>query len=187
MRNPLTTTAEQNLGRFTGDPQRLRHPQYKDWLAERTTAAQDPQTAARTPRTWWLHPPPGTPRLPTPGTPGPPGPAVRLPHRPLRPAPPRWNAPPTPWSPSTPRSATSYATTTDHQAAIAEWTLHTYTQAPATPAALLAHWTAQDRPQRTRTPKPTTSHPNTHPAGPGTTPTPEESLWARKGWAGRTS
>ncbi|SPT52472.1 Uncharacterised protein [Actinomyces bovis] len=78
-------------------------------------------------------------------------------------------------------------TTTDHQAAIAESTLHTYTQAPATPAALLAHWTAQDRPQRTRTPKPTTSHPNTHPAGPGTTPTPEEGLWARKGWAGRTS
>ena len=47
----------------------------------------------------------------------------------------------------------------------------------------------QHKPQRTRIPKPTSkpASASTHPAGCGATPTPEEDLWTRKGWAGRTS
>ncbi|WP_167202828.1 hypothetical protein [Actinomyces respiraculi] len=80
--------------------------------------------------------------------------------------------------------------TTDHQGAIAEWTLHTHTHNPSTPTAILADWNTQGRPKRTRTPTPKTSKPpstSQHPAGWGTTPTPEEGLWKRKGRAGRTS
>ena len=75
--------------------------------------------------------------------------------------------------------------TPDHQAAIAEWTLHTHTRQPADPQQILTAWHAQGRPPRRRIPT-TPTNARTRPAGWGTTPTPEEGLWTRKGWAGRT-
>ena len=76
--------------------------------------------------------------------------------------------------------------TPDHQAAIAEWTLHTYTHQPATPEQILTTWHTQERPPRQRIPTTPTSTHTTHPADWGTTPTPQEGLWPRKGWAGHT-
>ena len=76
--------------------------------------------------------------------------------------------------------------TPDHQAAIAEWTLHTYTHQPATPEQILTTWHTQGRPSRQRIPTTPTITNTTHPANWGTTPTPQEGLWPRKGWAGHT-
>ena len=66
--------------------------------------------------------------------------------------------------------------TPDHQAAIAEWTLHTYTHQPATPEQILTTWHAQGRPPRQRIPTTPTITNTTHPADWGTTPTPQEGL-----------
>ena len=65
--------------------------------------------------------------------------------------------------------------TPDHQAAIAEWTLHTYTHQPATPEQILTTWHTQGRPPRQRIPTTPTVTNTTHP-GWGTTPTPQEGL-----------
>jgi transposase, mutator family len=65
--------------------------------------------------------------------------------------------------------------TPDHQAAIAEWTLHTYTHQPATPEQILTTWHTQGRPPRQRIPTTPTVTNTTHP-GWGTTPTPQKGL-----------
>ena len=65
--------------------------------------------------------------------------------------------------------------TPDHQAAIAEWTLHTYTHQPATPEQILTTWHTQGQPPRQRIPTTPTVTNTTHP-GWGTTPTPQEGL-----------
>ncbi|PHP52543.1 hypothetical protein [Actinomyces ruminis] len=158
--------------------------QYKDWLNQRTTAEQDPQTAARTGRKWRQRPPPRAPRPPAPGTPGQARPVVRLPGRPGRYAPPhprRAHHQPRRVRGAQVRDRLRHhrGATPDHQAAIAEWTLYTYTDNPAPARNILADWHAQRRPERTRTPKPKTNKPastSQHPAGWGTTPTPEQGL-----------
>ncbi|WP_280525553.1 IS1249 family transposase [Actinomyces qiguomingii] len=167
--------------------------QYKDWLNQRTTAQQDPQTAARTGRKWWYTHPRARRawrRLERLAKQGQLFAYLTDPDGKPRPTPAERTTNPIESINSQVRDRLRHhrGATTDHQAAIAEWTLHTYTQAPATPAVILADWHTQGRPQRARTPKPKTNKPTTsHPAGWGTTPTPEEGLWARKGWAGRTS
>ena len=56
--------------------------------------------------------------------------------------------------------------TPDHQAAIAEWTLHTYTHQPATPEQILTTWHTQGRPPRQRIPTaPPSPTPPTPPTG----------------------
>ena len=56
---------------------------------------------------------------------------------------------------------------------------------PATPEQILTTWHTQGRPPRQRIPTTPTVTNTTHP-GWGTTPTPQEGLWPRKGWAGHT-
>ena len=70
--------------------------------------------------------------------------------------------------------------TPDHQAAIAEWTLHTYTHQPASPEQILTTWHNQGRPPHRRIPTTPTNTTSPHPAGWGTTPTPQEGLWPPK-------
>ncbi|WP_136314178.1 hypothetical protein [Actinomyces procaprae] len=169
--------------------------QYRSWLNQRTTAEQDPQTAARTGRKWWYAHPRvrrAWRRLERLAKQGQLFAYLTTPDGKPRPTPAERTTNPVEAVNAQVRDRLRHhrGATPDHQAAIAEWTLHTYTQAPATPAVILADWNAQGRPKRTRTPKPKTNKPastNQHPAGWGTTPTPEEGLWARKGWAGRTS
>ena len=62
--------------------------EYRTWLNQRTTAEQDPATAARTGRTWWYNPRPHPPRPQAPGAHGRAGSAVRPPDRPRGRAPP---------------------------------------------------------------------------------------------------
>lgn len=75
----------------------------------------------------------------------------------------------------------------DHQASIIEWTLALRTIQPPEPAHVLKQWDDHARPPRRKLPTP--QHAPTHRARQGLppgTPTPEEGLWARHGWAGRT-
>ena len=65
------------------------------------------------------------------------------------------------------------------------WYTHPRTRQPADPQQILTAWHAQGRPPRRRIPTVPTST-STRPPVWGTTPTPEEGLWTRKGWAGRT-
>ena len=165
--------------------------QYHHWLDQRTTAEQDPATAALTGRKWWythartrraykrlerlarqgtlfayLADPTGQPR-------------------------------PTPLERTTnPIEATNHqirdrlrhhrGASPEHQAIIIDWTLSQLTAQPPTPADALKTWNQNNRRPATRVPtKTTTTHTSPHPTGWGTTPTPEESLWNRRGWAGR--
>ena len=75
----------------------------------------------------------------------------------------------------------------DHQAAIIDWTLARLTEQPPTPTQALKAWNQDGRRPAARLPtRKTRTSARPHPAGWGTTPTPEEGLWTRKGWAGRT-
>ncbi|WP_187271432.1 hypothetical protein [Actinomyces ruminicola] len=155
--------------------------QYKDWPNQRTTAEQDPQTAARTGRKWWqTHPRVRRAyrRLERLAKQGQPFAYLTGPDGKPRPTPAGRTTNPVESINSQVRDRLRHhrGATTDHQAAIAEWTLHTYTNNPAPTRNILADWHAQGRPKRTRTPKPKTTPTSarTHPAGWGTTPTPKE-------------
>ena len=158
--------------------------EYRTWLNQRTTAQDDPATAAATGRKWWYtHP------------------RTRRAHRRLEhlarqgvlftylthdPALERTTNPVESINARIRDNLRHHrGATPDHQAAIAEWTLHTHTRQPADPQQILTAWHAQGRPPRRRIPT-TPTNARTRPAGWGTTPTPEEGLWTRKGWAGRT-
>ena len=158
--------------------------EYRTWLNQRTTAQDDPATAAATGRKWWYtHP--RTRRA-----------YRRLEHLARQgvlftylthdPALERTTNPVESINARIRDNLRHHrGATPDHQAAIAEWTLHTHTRQPADPQQILTAWHAQGRPPRR--PIPTTpTNARTRPAGRGTTPTPEEGLWTRKGWAGRT-
>ena len=160
--------------------------EYRTWLNQRTTAQDDPATAALTGKKWWYtHP------------------RTRRAYKRLE----RLTRQNVLFTYLTCGDTTLERTTNpvesinarirdalrhhrgatpDHQAAIAEWTLHTYTHQPATPEQILNTWHAQGRPPRQRIPTTPTITSTTHPADWGTTPTPQEGLWPRKGWAGRT-
>ena len=73
----------------------------------------------------------------------------------------------------------------DHMIAAVEWLLYSYTENPSTPAEILKNWRNNGEPTRRLIPK---HKKQPTPQGPqkwGTAPTPEEGLWARKGWAGK--
>ena len=158
--------------------------EYRTWLNQRTTAQDDPATAAATGRKWWYtHP--RTRRA-----------YRRLEHLARQgvlftylthdPALERTTNPVESINARIRDNLRHHrGATPDHQAAIAEWTLHTHTRQPADPQQILTAWHAQGRPPRRRIPT-TPTNARTRPAGWGTTPTPEEGLWTRKGWAGRT-
>ena len=158
--------------------------EYRTWLNQRTTAQDDPATAAATGRKWWYtHP--RTRRA-----------YRRLEHLARQgvlftylthdPALERTTNPVESINARIRDNLRHHrGATPDHQAAIAEWTLHTHTRQPADPQQILTAWHAQGRPPRRRIPTVPTST-STRPPGWGTTPTPEEGLWTRKGWAGRT-
>ena len=158
--------------------------EYRTWLNQRTTAQDDPATAAATGRKWWYtHP--RTRRA-----------YRRLEHLARQgvlftylthdPALERTTNPVESINARIRDNLRHHrGATPDHQAAIAQWTLHTHTRQPADPQQILTAWHAQGRPPRRRIPT-TPTNARTRPAGWGTTPTPEEGLWTRKGWAGRT-
>lgn len=75
----------------------------------------------------------------------------------------------------------------EHQARILEWALASMTENPPTPAEALARWDAAGRPTASRLPRPQEHqhHDTTGTPQWGTTPTPEDGLHTRKGWAGR--
>lgn len=158
--------------------------EYRTWLNQRTTAQDDPATAAATGRKWWYtHP--RTRRA-----------YRRLEHLARQgvlftylthdPALERTTNPVESINARIRDNLRHHrGATPDHQAAIAKWTLHTHTRQPADPQQILTAWHAQGRPPRRRIPT-TPTNARTRPAGWGTTPTPEEGLWTRKGWAGRT-
>ena len=158
--------------------------EYRTWLNQRTTAQDDPATAAATGRKWWYtHP--RTRRA-----------YRRLEHLARQgvlftylthdPALERTTNPVESINARIRDNLRHHrGATPDHQAAIAEWTLHTHTRQPADPQQILTAWHAHGRPPRRRIPT-TPTNARTRPAGWGTTPTPEEGLWTRKGWAGRT-
>ena len=159
--------------------------EYRTWLNQRTTAQDDPATAALTGKKWWYtHP------------------RTRRAYKRLE----RLTRQNVLFTYLTCGDTTLERTTNpvesvnarirdalrhhrgatpDHQAAIAEWTLHTYTHQPATPEQILTTWHTQGRPPRQRIPTTPTVTNTTHPDW-GTTPTPQEGLWPRKGWAGHT-
>ena len=158
--------------------------EYRTWLNQRTTAQDDPATAAATGRKWWYtHP--RTRRA-----------YRRLEHLARQgvlftylthdPALERTTNPVESINARIRDNLRHHrGATPDHQAAIAEWTLHTHTRQPADPQQIRTAWHAQGRPPRRRIPT-TPTNARTRPAGWGATPTPEEGLWTRKGWAGRT-
>ena len=79
------------------------------------------------------------------------------------------------------------AASPDRQAAIIDWNPARLTEQPPTPAQALKAWDQDGRRPAARLPtRKTRTNARPHPAGWGTTPTPEEGLWTRKGWAGRT-
>ena len=102
------------------------------------------------------------------------------------------SAPPTPSSPSMLKSATGCATTE----APPPTTRPPSPSGHCTPTPTIPHPPAASWPPGTPRAAPSApAHPNPKPPSPapvrtppdgGTTPTPEEGLWARKGWAGRT-
>ena len=158
--------------------------EYRTWLNQRTTAQDDPATAAATGRKWWYtHP--RTRRA-----------YRRLEHLARQgvlftylthdPALERTTNPVESINARIRDNLRHHRPATpDHQAAIAEWTLHTHTRQPADPQQILTVWHAQGRPPRRRIPT-TPTNARTRPAGWNPTPTPEKGLLTRKGWAGRT-
>ena len=166
--------------------------EYRTWLNQRTTAQDDPATAAATGRKWWYtHPRTRRAhrrleRLAKQGTLFAylTGPAGEPRHTPLERT----------TNPVEAINAQVRATLRhhrgagpDHQAAIIDWTLARLTEQPPTPTQALKAWNQDGRRPAARLPtRKTRTSARPHPAGWGTTPTPEEGLWTRKGWAGRT-
>ena len=160
--------------------------EYRTWLNQRTTAQDDPATAALTGKKWWYtHP------------------RTRRAYKRLERLT-RQNVlftyltcgDTTLERTTNPIEATNHqirdrlrhhrGASPEHQAVIIDWTLSQLTAQPPTPADALKTWNQNNRRPATRVPtKTTTTHTSPHPTGWGTTPTPEESLWNRRGWAGR--
>ena len=158
------------------------------WLNERTHAAADPQRAAATGRTWWYtHE------------------RARRAHRRLirlarhgvlftyltcaDDAPLERTTNPVESVNARLRELTRAhrGTPPEHQARILEWALASMTENPPTPTETLAQWDTAGRPTASRIPRPQ-AHPHHDTTGAppwGTTPTPQDGLHTRKGWAGR--
>jgi transposase, mutator family len=164
---------------------------FREWMSQRTFAAQDPAWASKTGKTWWythertrrayrrlarlarqgvlftyLTNPDGTPADPPACATTNHVESINAVVRELLHA---------------HRGASAY-----HQAVIAEWALLLRTPQPPTPTEVLTQWEHDGRPTPRRIPTP--KHPNhtdqKRHGIPEGTPTPEEGLWPRKGWAG---
>ena len=165
---------------------------FREWMSQRTFAAQDPAWASKTGKTWWythertrrayrrlarlarqgvlftyLTNPDGTPADPPACATTNHVESINAVVRELLHA---------------HRGASAY-----HQAVIAQWALLLRTPQPPTPTEVLTQWEHDGRPTPRRIPTP--KHPNhtdqKRHGIPEGTPTPEEGLWPRKGWAGR--
>ena len=165
---------------------------FREWMSQRTFAAQDPAWASKTGKTWWythertrrayrrlarlarqgvlftyLTNPDGTPTDPPACATTNHVESINAVVRELLHA---------------HRGASAY-----HQAVIAQWALLLRTPQPPTPTEVLTQWEHDGCPTPRRIPTP--KHPNhtdqKRHGIPEGTPTPEEGLWPRKGWTGR--
>ena len=77
----------------------------------------------------------------------------------------------------------------DHMITMIDWYLYTRTENPLTPVQILTQWEAEECPERhlipKKKPKPSRHEETGIPPHYDNHTTPEEGLWARKGWAGR--
>lgn len=164
------------------------HAVYGDWLKERSFAKDDPEEGKRRGRTWWythdrdrrvyqrLN------RLNREGT--------------------MWNhltcaGPGLTFQPTTNQAESLNASirrlldhhrglSANHMQTAVEWLLHSRSEAAQDPNTIYRQWDQAGRPTRRVLPRKQAPQPK--PLGParwGNTPTPEEGLWVRKGWAGR--
>ena len=80
--------------------------------------------------------------------------------------------------------------TEHHMITMIDWYLYAHTENPQPPHHILQEWNTAGRPQRHIIPKKTRHHPQPAvgdmPVHYDTALTPEEGLWTRKGWAGRS-
>ena len=138
--------------------------EYRTWLNQRTTAQDDPATAALTGKKWWYtHP------------------RTRRAYKRLE----RLTRQNVLFTYLTCGDTTLERTTNPVESINARIRDALRHHRGATPEQILTTWHTQGRPPRQRIPTTPTVTNTTHP-GWGTTPTPQEGLWPRKGWAGHT-